>query len=73
MGKNFVLGFIERQRADGASDKEILHRLLGAGWPADIIMKALEHKAAEKVESFKQVTVPRSKIYHLASSFRSFL
>jgi hypothetical protein len=73
MGKNFVLGFIERQRVDGASDKEILHKLLGAGWPADIIMKALEHKTVGEVKSFKQVAVPRSKIYHLASSFRSFL
>lgn len=70
---NFVLGFVEKQRLNGTADKEILLKLLGAGWPADIAIKALEYHSSEKKKGAKQAFIPRSKIYRLSTSFRSLL
>jgi hypothetical protein len=71
--RNTVLGFIKKQRELGASDRDILEKLLNVGWPIDIVLRALEFKATEKGKVLESSSVPRSKVYHLAGSFRSFL
>jgi hypothetical protein len=48
--KSSVLVFIEEERAKGASDQEITHRLLDSGWHMDIIQNALKHR--EQIGSF---------------------
>lgn len=73
MGKLAVLGFIEEKRARGMSDKEILYALLRAGWPTDIVMRALDYKPLEKASQLVRPVVPRSRIYRFAGGFKSLL
>lgn len=61
-GKSAVLTFIDKERAKGAKDKEIRHKLLDAGWHMDIVSRAMkDHKpktphAPRKPLTKKQLT-----------------
>lgn len=46
--KSAVLQFVEDERAEGKTDKQIIHDLLDAGWEMDVIHYALEGETAHK-------------------------
>ncbi len=46
--KSAVIAFIEEQRSTGATDKEIKHQLLDAGWHMDIIQHAMQAVHSDK-------------------------
>jgi hypothetical protein len=45
--KPSVLHFIDEEREKGTSDKDIIHKLLDAGWHMDIIQRALHSGETE--------------------------
>lgn len=56
--RSAVLHFIEKEREKGATDKEIRHKLLDAGWSMDIIHHAMhkrEDNSAHKTQQTKTV------------------
>jgi hypothetical protein len=44
-----VLHFIDKEREKGATDQEIRHKLLDAGWGMDIIHRAMDEKDAKPI------------------------
>ena len=54
MSRQSIVDFIAEKRADGKSDSEITHFLLGAGWHMDIIHKAL-HDSAIHQRNFEPI------------------
>lgn len=64
--KSAVLKFIERERAEGATDQEIQHHLLDAGWHMDIIQRAmgaeLSHKTNNHTPEKRKLDVRRIQL-----------
>lgn len=68
-GKSAVLMFIEAERAKGASDQQIQHKLLDAGWHMDIIQKAMNHREPVAIPVVKR-TVSKKIKHGLQSKLR---
>lgn len=58
-GKSTVLHFIEKERANGASDQQITHQLLDAGWHMDIIHNALNHDNEDVPQQDEAIALAR--------------